>query len=91
MKLEISPGSPSRLSVTEATNEVVIQKQELQVAVVTARGPQGPAFAGSTRFDLQAIDALTSSDTGKVLAWDGVQYAPTAQLDTHLTIVGGAF
>lgn len=91
MELKISPGSPSRIAVTESTNEVVVQKQEMQVTLVTARGPQGPSFAGSNFFDTTAIDALTSSDAGKILIWNGTTYAPQDQLNTHLTIVGGAF
>mgnify|MGYP001165221668 FL=1 len=91
MELKISPGSPSRIAVTESTSEVVVQKQELRVTLVTARGPQGPSFAGSNFFDTTAIDALTSSDIGKVLTWDGTRYAPSSSLTQNLTIVGGAF
>lgn len=91
MELQITPGSPSRIAVTESTNEVVVQKQEMRVTLVTARGPQGPSFAGSNFFDTTAIDALTSSDEGKILVWDGTRYAPQDHLDAHLTIVGGAF
>ena len=91
MELKITPGSPSRIAVTESTSEVVVQKQEMRVTLVTARGPQGPSFAGSNFFDTTAIDALTSSDTGKVLIWNGTKYAPADQLNEHLTIAGGAF
>lgn len=91
MELKISPGSPSSIAVTEATSEVVVQKQEMRVTLVTARGPQGPSFAGSNFFDTTAINALTSSDEGTILTWNGTRYAPSNSLTQNLTIVGGAF
>ena len=70
---------------------LVITREVAQVTVVAARGPQGPSFVGSNFFDTDAIGALTSSDTGKILVWNGTRYAPEDHLDAHLTIVGGAF
>lgn len=70
---------------------LVITREVAQVTVVAARGPQGPSFAEENFLDSTAINALTSSDIGKILVWNGTKYVPEDHLDAHLTIVGGAF
>lgn len=91
LQLNISPASPSRIAVTKTSNGVVVQKQQLRTLEIAARGPQGPAFAGSTYFDTTAIGALTSGDTGTLLQWGGTAFVPTNELNENLTITGGAF
>lgn len=79
------------VKVTETPTIVEVQKQTSQVVEVTARGPQGPPFAGSTFFNTAAIGALTSGDVGQVLEFDGAQFSPTNELENDLTITGGNF
>jgi hypothetical protein len=77
--------------VNKTTNSVEVQRQAAQTLEVSARGPQGPSFAGAIFLDTDAIASLTSADEGKILVWNGSTYIPQDHLDTHLTIVGGAF
>lgn len=78
-------------TVSTTNNEVVVQQPQSYVVEIASRGPQGPSFAGSIFLDTNAIGALTSGDTGKLLVWDGSKYTATDTLIDDLTIVGGAF
>tara|TARA_Y100000004_G_scaffold108974_1_gene122218 strand:- start:273 stop:602 length:330 start_codon:yes stop_codon:yes gene_type:complete len=77
--------------VSQTVATVEVQQQAVQTVEISAVGPQGPPFAGSTFFDTAAIATLTSSDTGTLLTWDGTKYAPSNVLNENLTIAGGAF
>ena len=81
----------SLVKVTETPTSVIVQRSSPQVVEVTASGPQGPPFVGSNFFDLAAISGLSSTDTGKVLKFDGTNFIPTNELETNLTINGGNF
>ena len=61
----------------KTTATVEVQQQAVQTVEISAQGPQGPPFAGSTFFDTNAIATLTSSDTGTLLTWNGSTYAPS--------------
>ena len=81
----------SLVKVTETPTRVEVQKSSSTVVEVTAPGPQGPPFAGSTFFNTAAIGALTSGDVGQVLEFDGARFSPTNELENDLTITGGNF
>lgn len=81
----------SLVNVTETPTLVEVQRHGSKVVEVTAPGPQGPPFAGSTFFNTAAIGALTSGDVGQVLEFDGAQFSPTNELENDLTITGGNF
>jgi len=81
----------SLVKVTETPTSVEVQRHNAKVVEVTAVGPQGPPFAGSTFFNTAAIGALTSGDVGQVLEFDGAQFSPTNELENDLTITGGNF
>ena len=49
----------SLVKVTETPTSVEVQRHNAKVVEVTAPGPQGPPFAGSTFFNTAAIGALT--------------------------------
>ena len=71
-KVQVSPTLSSVVRVTETENQVTVTRStSANVVSVTATGPQGPSFAGSSFMDTAAIDALTSGDQGKVLEWNG--------------------
>ena len=91
-QVQVSPTLSSVVKVTETDSQVTITKAtNASVVTVTATGPQGPSFAGSSFMDTAAIDALTSGDQGKVLEWNGSVFTPTNVLDDDLTLHGGAF
>ncbi|MAO75002.1 MAG: hypothetical protein CL699_01640 [Chloroflexi bacterium] len=91
-KVQVSPALSSVVRVTETENQVTVTRStSANVVSVTATGPQGPSFAGSSFMDTAAIDALTSGDQGKVLEWNGSVFTPTNVLDDDLTLHGGAF
>jgi len=77
--------------VSETPTGVKVQKASSKIVEVTAPGPQGPAFAGTSLFDIDAITALTSGDVGNVLEFNGTQFSPTNRLENDLTITGGNF
>lgn len=79
------------VQVTETPNAIEVQRPTTKILEVTAPGPQGPPFAGSTFFNTAAIGALTSGDVGQVLEFDGAQFSPTNELENDLTITGGNF
>lgn len=79
------------VQVTETPTRVEVQRPTSSVVEVSAPGPQGPPFAGSTFFNTAAIGALTSGDVGTVLEFDGTQFSPTNELENDLTITGGNF
>lgn len=79
------------IQVNKIAAGVQVQSQGQKVVEVSAVGPQGPPFVGSSFFDAGAINALGSGDIGKVLKFDGTQFIPTNELETNLTINGGAF
>ena len=79
------------VAVTETPTRVEVQRPSSQIVEVTAPGPQGPPFAGSTFFNTAAIGALTSGNRGQVLEFDGTQFSPTDELENDLTITGGNF
>jgi len=81
----------SLVSVTETPTSIEVQRHNAKVVEVTAPGPQGPAFAGTNLFDIDAIAALTSGDVGNVLEFNGTQFSPTNRLENDLTITGGNF
>ena len=81
----------SLITVTKTPTSVEVQAAQSSVVKATAPGPQGPPFVGSSFFDLGAIGALNSGDIGKVLKFDGTNFIPTNELETNLTINGGAF
>lgn len=77
--------------ISKSTVNVEVQRQSAQTLEVSARGPQGPSFAGAIFLDTTAISSLTSGDEGKILVWNGSTYIPKDQLDIGFTIVGGSF
>lgn len=79
------------ITLTETPASVLVQRNATQIVKVTSVGPQGPPFVGSNFFDVGAIGALSASDVGKVLKFDGTNFIPTNELETNLTINGGAF
>lgn len=91
-QVQVTPTLSSVVRVTETDSQVTITRAtSANVVTVTATGPQGPSFAGSSFMDTAAIDALTSGDQGKVLEWNGSVFSPTNVLDDDLTLHGGAF
>jgi multidrug efflux pump subunit AcrB len=91
-QVQVTPTLSSVVKVTETDSQVTITRApSANVVTVTATGPQGPSFAGSSFMDTAAIDALTSGDQGKVLEWNGSVFSPTNVLDDDLTLHGGAF
>jgi multidrug efflux pump subunit AcrB len=91
-QVQVTPTLSSVVRVTETDSQVTITRApNANVVTVTATGPQGPSFAGSSFMDTAAIDALTSGDQGKVLEWNGSVFSPTNVLDDDLTLHGGAF
>ncbi len=91
-QVQVTPTLSSVVRVTETDSQVTITRAtSANVVTVTATGPQGPSFAGSSFMDTAAIVALTSGDQGKVLEWNGSVFSPTNVLDDDLTLHGGAF
>ena len=91
-QVQVTPALSSVVKVAETDSQVTITRApSANVLTVTATGPQGPSFAGSSFMDTAAIDALTSGDQGKVLEWNGSVFSPTNVLDDDLTLHGGAF
>ena len=91
-RVQVSPALTSVVRVAETDSQVTITRAATaSTLTVTAPGPQGPSFAGSSFMDIGAIDALTSGDQGKVLEWNGSVFTPTNVLDDDLTLHGGAF
>mgnify|MGYP005625106633 CR=1 FL=1 len=91
-QIQVTPTLSSVIKVTETDSQVTITRaQNASVVTTIATGPQGPPFVGSNFFDLGAITALNSGDIGKVLKFDGTNFIPTNELETNLTINGGAF
>ena len=91
-QVQVTPTLSSVVRVTETDSQVTITRAtSANVVTVTATGPQGPSFAGSSFMDTAASDALTSGDQGKVLEWNGSVCSPTNVLDDDLTLHGGAF
>jgi len=91
MQLTVAPASASRIVVSKTNTTVVVQKQPTATVEIAALGPQGPSFTGANYFDITAIGALTSGDTGTLLQWSGAAFVPTNELSQNLTIAGGAF
>jgi len=79
------------VKVTETPTSVEVQRQTSQVVEVISEGPMGPAFAGVSMFNTDAIAALTSGNVGNVLEFDGAKFSPTNELENDLTITGGNF
>jgi hypothetical protein len=79
------------LSISPKLASVVVTKPQGKIVEITTAGPQGPPFAGAQFFDTTAIGALTSGDTGALLAWNGNVFEPVNELSNNLTIAGGAF
>jgi len=90
-QVQVTRSLSSLITVTQTETNVEVKKPQTSVVTLTAQGPQGPSFAGSSSFNTTAIDALGSGDIGKVLEWDGSQFTPTDELENDLTITGGAF
>lgn len=81
----------SIILVAASVTTLEVRRSVSRVVQVTSQGPQGPGFISQDKFNNTAIGALTSGDIGKVLEWDGSLFTPTNELDTGLTITGGAF
>jgi len=84
----------SIILIAASVTTLEVQRPISRVVQVTSQGPQGPqgqGFISNDKFNNTAIGALTSGDIGKVLEWDGALFTPTNELDTGLTITGGAF
>lgn len=90
-RVQVSRPLSSLIQVTNTDTQVEVTKPTTNVVTLTAQGPQGPSFAGSQFFDVNAIDALNSGDQGQVLEWNGSLFTPTDELENDLTITGGAF
>lgn len=91
-QVKVAPTLSSVVKVTETDSQVTITRApNANVVTITAPGPQGPPFVGSSFFDVGAISVLSSVDIGKVLKFDGTNFIPTNELETNLTINGGAF
>ena len=79
------------IQVNKIAAGVQVQSQGQKVVEVSAVGPQGPPFVGSSFFDVGAIGSLGSADAGKVLKFDGTNFVPTSEIGQNLTINGGNF
>jgi hypothetical protein len=91
MQIVVSGATPSRITIVESGNTVVLQKQISTIVSLTTAGPQGPAFSGQQFFNLSAIGGLTVADSGTTLKWNGTEYVPSIEIGPNLIINGGAF
>lgn len=90
-QVELTRPVTGLVALTTKDPQVEVSNTLTSVVTLTAPGPQGPPFVGSVLFNTQAIEALTSSDLGTVLEWDGTRFSPTTELENNLTLNGGSF
>jgi hypothetical protein len=90
--IEVTVGVPTVVSIDSVKPLVTAQEPTTtSVVTLTAVGPQGAPFAGSSFFNRTAIANLNADNTGAVLEWDGALFQPTQLLENNLQINGGAF
>lgn len=90
--LTVTAGTTTVVSVSEVKALVTAQAPvTTPLVTLTAAGPQGPSYAGSSFFNNNAIGNLNTGNTGAVLEWDGALFQPTQLLENNLHINGGAF
>lgn len=90
--LTVTAGTSTVVSVNDVRALVTAQAPvTTSMVTLTAAGPQGPSYAGSSFFNNNAIGSLTTGNAGAVLEWDGALFQPTQLLENNLHINGGAF
>ena len=90
--IEVTAGTPTVVAVNNLKALVSTQAPTTtSVVTLTAAGPQGPPFAGSSFLNQTAIANLDVGNQGAVLEWDGAIFQPTQLLENNLQINGGAF